>query len=295
MSRGFLIFAHNNEQLDYGLIAMINALMIKSNLVENKVALATDEGTATWLRQQYGEMFSHAFDHVIVLAWDDVHSENTRRFNDTPYTHHVLPWRNSGRVSAYDISPFDETILIDADYLVQDRTLDLVWETQEDLAMNRVATSLEHKPPHVAERFLNPFTIPLYWATCLFFRKGHLSSDFFTLVRNARANYALNRVLYGFPGGVYRNDYAFSIAAHLIGGQIGNGIAHLPAQTLLTSFDRDDIHDVPARNEIIFLVNDVENEWRFRVSRVSGINVHVMNKFAIVRHAKKFLDLYGAA
>jgi hypothetical protein len=295
MSRGFLIFAHNNEQLDYGLIALINALMIKRNLVENAVALVSDRGTVDWLRRNHPDLFDRAFDHVIMLDYDRVHTTNKRRFNDTPHANHQLSWRNGTRSDAYSLTPFEETILIDADCLVQDRSLDLVWDLGVDIAMNHKAKSLEHKLPHVAEQFLSPFSIPLYWATCMYFRKSETAADFFTLVENVKTNYTFNRLVFGFPGALYRNDYAFSIAAHLMSGQVGQNIIDaLPCETLLTSFDRDDIHEV-SHNEIVFLVNDPEQDWRFRLSRVSGLNVHIMNKFAIVRHAETFLSLYGGS
>lgn len=293
-SRGFLIFAHNNDMIDYGLVALINALMIKSNLRENAVALVTDEGTISWLRQNHASLVEKAFDHVIVVPWDKVDPSGERRYQDTLSTSHILPWRNGTRLDAYDLTPFDETIVIDADYLVMDKTLDAVWSLDTDVALNREAVTLEHKQPAAAERFLSPFTATMYWATCMFFRKSELAESFFALARNVRTHYKFHGYLYNFPVKIFRNDYAFSVAAHVLNGQYASSIiTSLPSPKILTSFDRDDIVDVPGKNEITFLANDTENEWRNRVTRVTGVNVHVMNKFAIVRHADRLLEIYG--
>lgn len=289
MSRGFLIFAHNNEEIDYTLIALCNALMIKANLKENAVALVTNRGSYDWLVEHQGEeLVARAFDHIIFQAGED---GQTRRFRDTASTQKELAWRNRSRATAYTLSPFDETVVIDADYLIQDDTLDRVWGSSE-FRINRHAITLEHKVPHADEMYVSPFTIPLYWATCFYFQKNETAKLLFDMVEHVRENYEFYRMLYRFPGKLYRNDYAFSIAMHVIGGCIPDSVDTLPSPTILTSFDCDEMIAVPGRNELTFLVNDSDEPWRFRVSKVSGINVHVMNKFSIVRCAPKLLEAF---
>ena len=120
---------------------------------------------------------------------------------------------------------------------------------------------------------------------------SHASPDLFS-----GQNYEFYRYVYGFKGRLYRNDFTFSIAIHMLNG-FGSQetIPSLPVPKLLTSFDCDELIEVPARNEFLFLVNDTSERWRFRATRVSGMNVHVMNKFSIIRHADRFLELYGSA
>ena len=43
MSRGVLIFAHNNEGIDYVKIACANALMIRKNMDVDGITLVTDD------------------------------------------------------------------------------------------------------------------------------------------------------------------------------------------------------------------------------------------------------------
>lgn len=296
MSRGYLIFANNNPQVDYGLLALINALMIKANCRENNVSLVTDEGTIGWLRQSRGALVDQTFDQVIVRPWDEMSNGNERRFNDTLSTTHTLPWYNALRPSAYTLTPYEETILIDSDYLVADRSLDATWGSQDEIMINRDAVTLEHKLPPTGECWLDPFTIPMSWATCVYFRKGERAKLLFDLVSHVRENYEFYRYVYGFKGKLYRNDFTFSIAIHMLNG-FGSRetIPSLPVPKLLTSFDCDELIEVPARNEFLFLVNDTSERWRFRATRVTGMNVHVMNKFSIIRHADRFIELYGSA
>jgi hypothetical protein len=296
MSRGFLMFAHNSEKVDYGLIALVNARMIKANLKENNVTLVTDQGTIDYLNATHTEeVINKAFDHVVVRSWADAHEGTSeRRFHDTLSTTHTVPWHNGGRRSAYALSPYDETVLIDCDYLVMDSTLDLVWGSNDDIMINREARTLAHQLPNIDERFLDPFTIPMYWATCVYFRKSEAAALLFDLVSAVREDYEFYQLVYGFKGRLYRNDYAFSIAIHMMNGFIErDGIPPLPTPVLFSSFDCDELYEVCGKNELLFYVNDTSDRWMFRLTKVKNINIHCMNKFSIIRHAAKFLEVYS--
>lgn len=293
MSRGFLMFANNNDLVDYGKIALVNALMIKSNLRNNSVTLVTDDGTRDWLLKSQGDLVDKAFDHIIVRNWKETFARaSERRFNDTLSTSHVLKWANGGRSDAYALSPYDETILIDCDYLVCDKSLDLAFECPDDILINRNAISLEHKPPPLEDQFLEPFGLPMYWATCVYFKKSAAADLLFGLTSHVKENYDFYRFIYGFKGNLFRNDFAISVAVHMMNGFYArDGISPLPVPTLLTSFDCDELVAVE-KNNLLFYVNDSTERWRFRMSRIKNTNVHVMNKFSIIRHADRLISLY---
>jgi hypothetical protein len=284
MTRGYLIFAHNNEEIDYTLIALCNALMIRRHSVVKNVTLVTNQGSLDWLRKSHGPLVNLAFQHIIIRPQPD--TRQTRAFADTS-TAKKLKWHNGSRASAYELSPYRETILLDADYLVQDASLDHVWGVQDDFLMNRQAQTLDGQPLADQEARLEPYGIPLYWATCVFFRKGDTAQRMFEMVEHVKENYDYYQNLYRFPGSLFRNDYAFSIAAHLIGGWTEGAINSLPSPVLLTSFDRDELIDV--KDGLIFLV---AQDHGFAVSRIAGVSVHVMNKFSIIRMADKLLEVY---
>ena len=293
MSRGFLIFAHNNEEIDYTLIALCNALLIKANSKEKSVTLVTDKWSHDWMIEHHGaDLVNRAFEHVIFTELPPVTSRQPRSFHDTYSTKKELTWNNHGRVTAYELSPYEETVVVDADYLIMDNSLDHVWGGTSDFMINRNALTLEHKLPHVNEIYVDPFSIPMYWATCFYFRKGETAQMMFNMIEHVRDNYEFYQLLYKLPGRLYRNDYAFSIAIHSLANCIPDGIESLPNPVILTSFDRDELIDV-RHNELVFLVNDDEQRWEFRATKVEGLNVHVMNKFSIARMAPKIIEVYG--
>ena len=292
MSRGVLIHVRNNPQIDYGLISLCNALAIKTHL-EVPVCLVTDAGTLGWLREsQPRHLLDRAFDHINCVDYAGKVGE--RRFCDTRSTTYALPWHNTIRSDSYALTPFDETLLIDADYLILDDTLKHVWGSSSEVLINRDIIPLDHSPVPMREAWLEDTGIQLCWATCVYFRKSLLAEMLFDMVHHVRENYDYYSMIYGYPVQLYRNDYAFSIAVHMMSGFTRcDDIPPLPSPFLFTSFDCDELIDVPAKDDLTFLVNDRHDQWRFTVTRTKGISVHVMNKFSIVRQAAKFLAYYG--
>jgi hypothetical protein len=90
MTVGALIFAHNNDHIDYVSMARWSAKNIERHL-----------GIPTHI----------VTDSPVV----DVDSVNTRWFGD--YDKDMV-WHNQSRVTAYEISPWDHTFVLDADYVV---------------------------------------------------------------------------------------------------------------------------------------------------------------------------------
>ena len=291
MTRGVLLHAHNNDEIDYALIALCNAFAIKSHL-KVPICLNTDEGTLNWLRQERGALVDRAFDEIVISYVPP--SPGTRRFCDTPSTSHTLLWHNKNRLDSYALSPFDETLLIDADYLILDDTLNCVWGSPHDVMLNRRVIPLNHGPVPSHELWLEPTGIEMCWATCVYFRKTTAAATFFNILFHVRQHYGYYSMVYGFPVQLYRNDFAFSIATHMLSGFMRcDEIPTLPSPFLFTSFDCDELIDVPAKGDLTFLINDPTERWRFTLTRTKGISVHVMNKFSLVRQADKLLELYA--
>jgi len=291
VNRGVVIHALNNEEIDYTLIALCNALAIKSYL-DVPVCLITTEGSVDWLRQHRGELVDRAFDQIILH--DDRKTVGQRRFRDTLSTQRDLRWINTTRVDSYALSPFEETLLIDADYLILDDSLKHVWGSPHEVMINRDIIPLHHGTVATSERWLEDTGIQLCWATCIYFKKSPLAQMLFDLVRHVRRNYEYYSLLYGYGVDLYRNDYAFSIAVHMLSGFTQcDDIASLPSPFLFTSFDGDELIDVPSKGDLMFLMNDQRDTWKFTLTRTKGISVHVMNKYSIVRQADKLLNFYA--
>ena len=94
------------------------------------------------------------------------------------------------------------------------------------------------------------------------------------------------RSVYQFKSNVYRNDFAFSIAAHIMNGyQKGNFIANLPGKHFYT-IDKDVLHSIQD-DEITVLLEKAQRLGEYTLSKVKGMNVHVMNKFSLERAIDK--------
>jgi hypothetical protein len=139
---------------------------------------------------------------------------------------------------------------------------------------------------------LDSMGIPMYWATMVYFQKTPRAKMLFDLVSHVKAQYAYYQYVYEFPGKLYRNDYAFSIAIHMMNGFLTNNeVKSFPCGKILSSFDTDELIAVK-ENELTFLVQDSAQDWRFFANNVKGITVHAMNKYALLRHAQTIIDIY---
>jgi hypothetical protein len=120
MTRGALIFAFDNEVTDYVAMACWSAQNIRRHL-GIPVAVVTDDPMA------------QGFDQVIYLYPE---GNNKRHFSDYDAT---VTWHNESRASVYDLTPWDHTLLLDADYIVASDQLQSVLDSTEDFMCHRTA------------------------------------------------------------------------------------------------------------------------------------------------------------
>lgn len=288
--RGFLIYAFGNEDLDYGKLAVCCALSIKSNLKINNVTVVMDKHTKNWVDKSIpSEALSTAFDNVTILK--EKYQKGKRKYFDSPWITFKADFDNQARTSSYKHSPYDETILIDGDYIVMNDSFDSIWNLNEDLMMNNKVIDLQNNQfGSTEDKRLSNHGIPLYWATVVYFRKSEMSEIFFNLVDYIREEYNFFQFLYSFSAGFYRNDFSFSIAAHILNGFIPNGIRPLPEDFLITSYQKDTIAKLIDSREIIFCATELIEEWKTTLVNVKDLNVHIMNKRNFLGVADKFIE-----
>ena len=140
---------------------------------------------------------------------------------------------------------------------------------------------------------LSPFGIKMYWATVVYFRKNEFNKQFFDIVTHVKQNYEFYKDLYEFSGMLYRNDYAFSIAAHMMGNFSSEAIPPLPERTMYMSYDWDDIYKVNGVNDITMYLELDKQIKNFNLCRWKDLDLHLMNKWALQRHADDLLEIYG--
>ncbi len=291
MSRGVIMFAHNNSEIDYFRLAVVNALLIQKNTGIKNITVVTDPHSLKQGEKTLGKrLIKKAINNIIVTEKDKEFKErNLRLYKDTSHSTKHLQFYNVNRCDAYDLSPYDETILVDVDYLILSDTLNHCWGHNNELMMNWKYQDImyERKDPSLAR--LNDMGITMYWATVVYFRKTEYVESFFNLVKHVRNNPQYYKDLYKWQGTLYRNDYSFSIAAHVMSGFVDKGIPQLPT-TLYKSFDTDDIHSAVDENTIIMYLEKPRSPGDFMLTKWQDVDLHVMNKWAINRISDEMLE-----
>jgi hypothetical protein len=120
-----------------------------------------------------------------------------------------------------------------------------------------------------------------YWATCVFFRKSPDNLIFFNLIGHIQENWNHYRNLYQIATAVFRNDFAFSIATHILNGYSdGSFVNEMPGRKYFAT-DKDAIIELNG-DKFLFLV-ERENSGMTIPVQITGNNVHIMNKFSLGR------------
>lgn len=294
-SRGIVLFGINNEHIDYVQLAIMCAAFIRKNMPNINIALITDENSKNAQESKNEYLLDSFFDRVILVPNKDtdiILFDNVRAYRDTRYHSVNAHFKNESRSSIYDLSPFEETLLIDADYLVMNDALNCVWGSTEDFLINKQATSLLHHPLSGEEFRISPYGIRMYWATVIYFRKCKKSKLIFDLVGHIKENWEYYVLLYEIPGKLYRNDYAFSIAIHILNTSLeGDIVKDLPIPSIHTALDLDQFYKIKSPNELLFFINDLKETWKFYVTNIKGINVHCMNKISLINNMNSIMKV----
>jgi hypothetical protein len=290
-SRGILMFAHNNSEIDYFRLAVVNALLVQRHLGITDITVVTDPHSLEYATQSLGqELIDRAINNIVLVDKDkNFKQQNTRVYKDTSHSAKTLSFYNVNRCDAYDITPYDETILLDADYLILSDTLNQCWGHNEELMMNWRYQDIMYDRKDPTLNRLNEFGITMYWATVVYFRKTPYVESFFNCVKHVRNKPQYYRDLYKWKGTLYRNDYSFSIAAHMMSGHADKGIPQLPT-TLYKTFDTDDIHSAPDDHTLIMYLEKPRSPGDFMLTRWSNVDLHVMNKWAINRVSEELIN-----
>ena len=213
-------------------------------------------------------------------------SPQYRRYFDGAMSFRRLKFKNDMRVKSFELSPFDETLVIDCDYLINNDILKHCWQQSHDFLIykNSVDLSGFRYDPRLVT--LSDKSIDFYWATVFYFRKNKNTEIFFNLLSHIQDNWNYYRYVYQIEHSLYRNDFAFSIAIHIMNGyQTGYWTHELPG-TLYYTIDKDILlkHN---KEQMTILVEKEKYKGEYTLIKTKGINVHVMNKFSLARIIKE--------
>ena len=202
MTTGALIFAFNNEQTDYVGMAAWSADRIRRhlNIPTAVITNCTDQARLS------------NFDQVI-YAYPI--SGGTRYFDDYKET---ITWYNAGRTDAYSLTPWDQTLVLDADYVVCSSELKNVLDMPQDFACHRLAWDMSCIDYFEGLNRFGHHKFPMWWATVMMFRRGNTAQYIFDCMNMVKQNWTHYKDLYHIQGPQYRNDYALSIALGIVSG-----------------------------------------------------------------------------
>jgi len=167
MTKGYLILAQNNTKDDYAKLAYALALSIKnSQSFVNDVCLATDL-TPSKIPDKYYDVF----DSIVPIPWVD-HAVSSK-------------WKIENKWKYYYMTPFDETVILDADMLFP-ADISHWWDefSKRDICITDkprtfkgdIITSKKYREAFVSNELPNVYTAFMY------FKKTERVAELFKLV-----------------------------------------------------------------------------------------------------------------
>lgn len=262
MKKGALLFAYNTPETDYLKIASITAeriskfLDLPTTVITNQASIDATSGSLS------------NFEKTVIT---DIVDEN--------YLSKKM-WYNKGRFKAYEFSPYDDTLLIDVDYLINSNKLLKLFDNHDI----KIHDKIRYLMTSQVEEQLGKSKFSTLWATIIRFQKTNRARHMFEMLEQVQKNYAYYANIYKYQNFVYRNDYAITIALKTINGQL-----YEPKDFI--SWELLHIPD----NAIVYKETDTAYTIKYKDMRtdkveyikVTNLDFHIMNK-------NNFLELFNA-
>ena len=274
-TKGVLLIARNNGRINYVKQAVFLANRIKKYLGLS-TSIITD--SADYLKSAFDES---VFDKIIDAT--NLSESNLKSYFDGSLSYKVINFKNKSRAKCFELSPYDETILMDTDYIVSNDKLKLCFESDSNLMMFKDSQDIADVRNSREFKYISDSSVDFYWATVVFFRKTKEVEIFFNLVDYIQQEWEHFRNVYQIKTTLFRNDFVFSIAVHIMNGfQSGDFAASLPGKHLYTT-DKDVLLELDS-DHMIFLVEKERYVGEYTLISTKGQNIHVMNKFSLERN-----------
>jgi hypothetical protein len=270
MKKGALIFAHNTGDIDYVRLATISAKLIIKNM-SVPVSLVTDQ-----LSLDSSTADCSDFEQVIVI---DAPPKNHYRHLENK----TQLFLNSTRQNAWKLTPYDRTLLIDSDVLIMNNQYGNYWDVDEDFLICESMINLSSLELGTDEQRVSDKSLKLSWATAVMFTKNNYTKLIFDTVTYVRNEYRYISEIYEFPMRHFRNDIAFSVSNHIVNG-FQQSENFLPP--MLWASSKDQLLEVDGS-----MFFSVDADGVKGVVKVSGINLHIMNKTDILKFETGILAL----
>lgn len=232
------------------------------------VTVVTDE-------QSLPEIPNFNFDDIILVEPD---TSNVKDRN---------VWINKGRFQAYNLSPYDETIVLDTDYMINSNSLSKLFELPTDFCCHDTTSFLMN--PKAAQEVLSAYSFKTLWATVIMFKKTKRTKQIFECLEMVQKNYDHYGNIHSFVGGIYRNDYALTLALRIANGHtsikqdiIPWNLVHVGKNT---SVYKNSDQEFNTEYTVMF-DNWKRGKIRKEYCTIKDTDFHVMNK-------ENFMELIG--
>jgi len=244
MSKGVLLFCFDTEHTRYHRILERCVRLVQKNISKN-ITVITDFKTYSMMSPM-----GH-------INYRFIEPELGNKKNG-------LEWRNVDRHMAYELSPYDTTLVMDIDYFCFSDNLRQLFDTEHDFLVPDTAHDLTGRNTFDQRRWS---MIPMVWATVLLFKKNDRVRKIFDTVKYIKQHYSYFAEMYRIYARNLRNDYLFAMALQQINGFTGYEKMAFALPTL------------PPDCEVIKMT-DTGLAWKHndKISCVEHQDVHVLNK-----------------
>lgn len=203
MSNGYVILAQNSKHGDY--VKMAYALALSIKVTQSKI---TSVSLITDIVDAVPHHYRDVFDHVIEIPWYDDAYESS--------------WKIENRWKIYHVTPYDETIVLDADMLFL-TDISHWWKyLNKNHQICFVNSPLTYRQERVTESYYRKAFIendlPNFYSAFMYFKKCDLASQYWKLVEIISKNWQVFYSKY-LPESRPRNlsmDVVYSLAAKLM-------------------------------------------------------------------------------
>ena len=207
MTRGVILFAFNSPKYNYYEMAKHTAKRVE-HFLKLPVTLVTDDDSMP--NDEY-----ELWDKVVKITPD---KDNFRDWG---------MWINKGRYMAYELSPYNETLLIDVDYIVNSDKLLTLFDIDTDFCCHNGVRFFMRKGNFPEALSPNSYD-DILWATVIMFKKTDRAKQIFECLEMIQNNYEHYEQIHGFLNAGFRNDYALTLALRIANGHVDNPKDFIP-------------------------------------------------------------------
>lgn len=128
--------------------------------------------------------------------------------------HENYNWYNDYRRQLFNLTPFDQTLLLDVDYFLQSNQYLKCFEFDAPFQIIKNVYDPTHRNTFSKYKSLPNRSIPQMWATAMYWNK--FAGTHFEYANMIADNYHYYARVFGFSHKQYRNDMVFSIVSHML-------------------------------------------------------------------------------